>query len=758
MNYSHLHNNLSDEICQAFSDLFKGRTDAWGSVEGRCNKEPVTPEHYSRHLKGKESLGIYPLLDDGTCYFFALDIDEKDFNKAKAIRQELLNNNIPVYIAESKSKGYHIYGFALEKFSTKEIRKILHYVLNKLGIKAEIFPKQDKVDAITPYGNYINLPCFGYTRQFLAMDLRNVPLEILINKVKYTPQESIERLLKTISEEPPKKKVRKQKWTHKDDPPCIKAILKGVDHGKRDESAFALARYYLKELDYEVEEVLEKLVDWDTHNAPPLGDYTIKVKVKSAEKGYGFGCGSIKGEDVLSNLCVGEEKCEWLEELRSRYLIKDKGTVKVNKKALVDDLTNEFIFKTIYGIARDDILIYQDGVYTQEGENVIREECEKRVGAPILTTHTAHEIRDRIAGITRSDRDWFNTEKYIINLENGLLDVRTRELRPHTPEFLSTMRIPIFYNPQAKCPKIEKFLTEVVPKHKGVILEFFGYALIPDYSIATILILVGSGSNGKSQLYTILKQFIGEANCCSISLRNIKDYAFTLADLYGKLLNIQGDLSGGWFQDMNTLKMLSGQDRVSAPRKYKDTIYFDNFARLTFATNDPPKIEEDTLAVWRRILMVDCPNEFRPGQEGFVRDIGNVISTPKELSGLLNLALDGLQRVLNNNDFTYEGTYEDRARRYTLRSDPVRLFVDECCDTGPDFKILKKELYDAYVVFCNKNKVQLKGDAQFGKDLRQVPGLSIGDKQYQEAGERVRWWLGIKLRPEPEPSDIDMEV
>ncbi|GAI87007.1 unnamed protein product, partial [marine sediment metagenome] len=174
---------VNKELVEAFQTLFRGRTDVWGSVEGRCNKETVTLEHYARHLLGETSLGIYPLLNDGTCHFFAIDIDEKDFNKALAIRNELRDNSIPVYIAASKSKGFHIFCFALEKFNAKEIRLILRYTLNKLGIKAEMFPKQDEITKVTPFGNYINLPHFGYTRPFLSADLKEVPLEVVVKRI-----------------------------------------------------------------------------------------------------------------------------------------------------------------------------------------------------------------------------------------------------------------------------------------------------------------------------------------------------------------------------------------------------------------------------------------------------------------------------------------------------------------------------------------------------------------------------------------------
>lgn len=767
------HNNLniSDETCQAFAFLFRGREDAWGGVEGVCHHEQVTPDHYLKHLKGETSLGIYSLLDDGTCHFVAVDLDVKDFNKAKAIRDSLNDKGLFSYIAESKSKGYHIFCFALDRFNTKDIRRILLHTLNTLKIKAEIFPKQDEVTEIIPLGNYINLPVHGYTRKFITGDLKEVPLEIAIERIKRIPNETIVEVLKgiPITEEPPKKE-KKAKSEQKRHPQCIDAILDGVNEGQRDEAAFALARYYLDELKYTTSDTLGLLQLWDERNKPPLGKQTLDTKVKSAEKGYEFGCGTIRDKAILKEFCVGEEECEWWKEVkgrreRDRYLIFSRNakgevtSVTVDKKALIEDLKEEFIFKSVYGLVRDDILVYDSGVYNHNGEDIIRQECETRVPPPYLTTHVVHEVRDRIAGTTKTENGRFNTSKYIINLENGLLNVETRELMEHTPDFLSTIRIPITYNPQAKCPKITKFFREVLKKDGvKVVIEFFGYSLIPDYSIPVVLILYGQGGNGKSQIYQVLKNFIGGGNHCAVSIRNLKDYPFTIASLEGKLLNIQGDLSGGWFQDMNSLKMLTGEDRVEAPRKYKDNLRFDNYARLTFATNEPPIIPEDTLAIWRRMLMIDCPNTFEPSDEGYVASIGNVISTPEELSGLLNLALDGLERVLKNKTFTYGGTYKERARHYTVTSDPARVFVDECCIISDDARILKDRLYQEYCSFCEENSIKVKGEAQFGKELRQVPGISIGDKQYMEEGVRVRWWLGIMLKPVKSEPENEEEV
>lgn len=763
---------VSREITEAFQSLYKGRNDVWGSVEGLCNKEAVTLEHYHKHLIGEKSLGIYPLLDDGTCHWAAIDIDVKDFKQAKQVRDTLFSGNIPAYIAASKSKGYHCYCFALERFKASEIRSVLNYVLKELGIKAEIFPKQDVISEVTPYGNYINLPVFGATRPFLTTDLKEVPLEIAINKIKYVPQEAIERILEGIPKEPPPKKKEKSREAPRRHPPCIEAILKGVTEPGRDEAAFALARYYIDELKYLPDDVPGILQEWDKRNKPPIGnERLLEIKVRSAEKGYKFGCKSIIDNVSLSKFCVGEEKCEWLQELvkkkeSERYLIIERNakgkitSVKVDKKVLIDDLKEEFIFKSVFGIVRDDILVYENGVYTHNGEKVIREECEMRVPLPYLTTNAVHEIRDRIAGTTFTNREMFNTEKYIINLENGLLNVNTKELIPHAPDFLSTMRIPITYDPQAKCPEIQGFLNSILrEKDTKVILEFFGYSLIPDYSIPVVLILLGEGSNGKTQLLRLLSRFISKDNYTTVSLQDIEDNSFAVANLEGKLLNMQGDLSSKWLSGIGMLKQLSGQDPIYANRKHRDPIQFDNFARLVFASNKPPKIEEDTLAIWRRILPIDLPNKFEGEKD--IKNIIETIVTPQELSGLLNLALERLQRLLNKGDFSYQGSYIDRSRHYTIASDPVRIFVEECCNVGSDFRILKDELYQEYIIFCKKNKIQVSGEAQFGKELRNAPGLSINDKQYQEEGVRVRWWLGITLKapePETEPEEPNMDV
>jgi len=321
---------VDNDTLEVFAGLFQGRTDVWGSVRGRCNKEPVTIENYRQHLAGKTSLGVYPLLDDGSCRFAAIDLDEKNFDKALAIRQELYNLFIPAYIAQSKGKGFHIYVFALEPFKASQIRQVLQGVLTRLNITAEIFPKQDATDEVTPYGNYINLPCFGHTRPFLTKSLNEVAVSDLGTKIKYVPAAAVDKAVALVPKAEAPLKAQAPRKTHKGRskkaPPCIERILAGVNTPGRDVAAFALARHYLDQL-YLPEEVLALLTIWDRSNTPPLkNEKLLEEKVRSAAKGYAFGCKSILDSPLLADFCPGQDKCDWLKRTTSEK--KKQGLIK----------------------------------------------------------------------------------------------------------------------------------------------------------------------------------------------------------------------------------------------------------------------------------------------------------------------------------------------------------------------------------------------------------------------------------------------
>lgn len=158
------------ETVQRFGRLFKGRTDAWGTGKGAVVRGNLRETHYAAHLAGLDpGLGIFPLLDDGRCYFAAVDLDKPDLESAKTI-SELLPPK--TFIERSRSGNYHVWAFFEEGIEAWIPRALMKHVCAAvLGPKErpEIFPKQD---TLRPgmVGNYINLPFHGKDRPILRPD------------------------------------------------------------------------------------------------------------------------------------------------------------------------------------------------------------------------------------------------------------------------------------------------------------------------------------------------------------------------------------------------------------------------------------------------------------------------------------------------------------------------------------------------------------------------------------------------------------
>jgi hypothetical protein len=149
-----------------FMRLFCGRTDAYGTGEGKWIRKEPTPAIYEQHIAGKgHGLGIAPLLDDGTVHFAAIDLDEPDFDAAREM-QEFLSFGT-TWIEESRSGNAHVWAFFAEPIEAWIPRGVMREATAAIGKPTvEVFPKQDRL-LEGMVGNYINLPYHGEKRPML---------------------------------------------------------------------------------------------------------------------------------------------------------------------------------------------------------------------------------------------------------------------------------------------------------------------------------------------------------------------------------------------------------------------------------------------------------------------------------------------------------------------------------------------------------------------------------------------------------------
>jgi len=373
----------------------------------------------------------------------------------------------------------------------------------------------------------------------------------------------------------------------------------------------------------------------------------------------------------------------------------------------------------------------------------------RRLGAEkALRISVMREIQERLKRRTYKKRGELNKHAFLLNLMNGMFDLRTFQLLPHDPKYLSTVQLPVEFHPEASCPNTMKFLSEVLYKEDLVVIqELLGYLLWKGMPAHKAWMLVGSGSNGKSTFIELIRKLLGEHNISSRGLVDLELNRFATADLFGKLANVHADLPDIALRSTGKFKMLTGGDPVTAEQKFKNAFQFVNYAKMVFSTNKIPEAVDDTDAFFRRWELITFPNVFTGEKED--RNLKAKLSTPEELSGQFNFAIEGLKRLQANNwHFSNPRTTDEIRREYVRKSSPIRAFLLDCTVEKPDGEVSKPVLYEAFCEYCREMRLPMVGYDTFYRNLPQFVKLEEvrPSKKNSENGKRPRAMRGISLR------------
>lgn len=308
-----------------------------------------------------------------------------------------------------------------------------------------------------------------------------------------------------------------------------------------------------------------------------------------------------------------------------------------------------------------------------------------------------------------------------INLKNGLLDLTTFKLVPHSKEFASLVQLPFTYDPEAECPKFHRFLDQVFMGDKELKLltqEIMGYCLSPSTQAQKCFIFYSDGSSGKSVLCSILHRLAGgDANVSSVTLSNL-NAKFTRAQLYGKVVNISTENETSNFNS-EALKAITSGDPIQIENKYEKPFTAKLTAKLVFAMNTLPTPSDNTFALFRRLCIVPFLAKFvdnpREGTNEFKRNPNMEEELTGELSGILTWCIEGLKRlVANGYQFTRSIEAEKAMLEYSKDIKPVNAFIEECVrrDTPANRstrfprRLTTNNLFEAYEHWSVKNRIR----------------------------------------------------
>jgi P4 family phage/plasmid primase-like protien len=255
--------------------------------------------------------------------------------------------------------------------------------------------------------------------------------------------------------------------------------------------------------------------------------------------------------------------------------------------------------------------------------------------------------------------------------------------------------------------------------------------------------LHGNGDNGKGVFIKLIEAFVGRENCSHVPLQELDNDKFSSADLFGKLVNSFADLKSQKLLATGYFKTLVSGDSVRAQEKYGRPFSFRNCAKLIFSTNKIPDSDDKSYAYYKRWLILSFEKVF----QGMTRDTNliNKLTTPDELSGLLNLALISLRRLKKDNGFK-EISVEKVKKEYEYNANTVRAFLDEKCVidlTSPEFSTSTVYLYNEYEIFCKAKQTRPLEMNVFGSKLKEY---GIEKERKRNYGDREYYYFGVILR------------
>jgi putative DNA primase/helicase len=424
-----------------------------------------------------------------------------------------------------------------------------------------------------------------------------------------------------------------------------------------------------------------------------------------------------------------------------KYFSKEESPGKFVPERLANDIMERIKFLTFSDSEEVYWFDEKEGLWRANGEVLIKE-----MGTRFLEAKTKQAYLNETIGYIKSktytDRKIFDSPQLnLIPLQNGVLNLSMVQLIPYSPEHYFTSKLNVKYDPQADCPKIRKFLSEIVAADDvDLLVESAGYCLYRKYPIQKAFMLVGDGANGKSTYSSLLHAFLDAENISSVSLQDLERNRFASSNLYRKLANIYADLPSVALRNPGLFKMLTGGDTIPGEKKFKNQFFFVSFAKLIFSANRVPFVADESSAFFRRWVIVNFPFKFE-GDKANPMILKELINE-EELSGFLNLALKGLQKVLQKG-FSYTKSTEETREAYIRASDPVGAFVLDCIIQSPTDYVTKDELYDAYSSYCRNRKLLVIDKAVFSKNLRRY--VQVEDYRPTIEGKRVQAWNGIKL-------------
>ena len=369
---------------------------------------------------------------------------------------------------------------------------------------------------------------------------------------------------------------------------------------------------------------------------------------------------------------------------------------------------------------------------------VLRSESDNRIKAMI---NQAKTLRNLI--INQTDKN-----VYLLNLQNGTLNLKTGTLQEHNKSNFITKCINIKYDKNANCPNWIEFINKIFNGNDELIdyiQKSIGNSLTGDADLQCFYILYGQGSNGKGTfmetIMSILGEYAGRLKGNSL-IEKVGDEGARgdLAKLENKYLTYVNEFEDGRTFDEELMKSLTSGANEAVPvrRMYEEEFDLHPTFKIWIATNKLPKIKGTDEGIWRRVRKIPFEYSFEKDPNKDEHFFENKLKP--ELPGILNWCVEGCLKWQQEGIKVPE---EVKAANNDYRSDmdTVQRFLSDCCIISETCKANVPLLYDTYKDWCEENKEYKLSSIKLTRKLSEK-----GFKQGRNS--QSRYWQGLGIKEE----------
>ncbi len=375
---------------------------------------------------------------------------------------------------------------------------------------------------------------------------------------------------------------------------------------------------------------------------------------------------------------------------------------------------------------RDDTLSWGQRSESRDRISAMIDCACKEKGIPILPEH-------------------LDVNRWLLNVQNGTIDLKSGQLFPHKRENLITSLAPVTFNPSATCPLWDATLVKILGGNKemiGFMDRIFGMCLTGDVSQEILPIFHGSGANGKSTILAVMLEILGPDYACAappglLMIKHGETHPTERAMLFGKRLVVDMESTEGARLNEQFVKQMTGRDKITTRRMREDFWDFWPTHKLIVCTNHKSEIKETVDAIWRRLHLI--PFEVRIPDSEQIIDMSQKLRA--EHSGILARCVRGCLDW-QHNGLCVPDEVKKATKGYRDEQDVIGDFLRDECIEVPQARAKASKLYGRYKLWAERCGEKILTQRTFG--------MAMTERGFERYTDNGTYYRSLGLRDEKE--------